>query len=43
VGGQQVLAELSEALMNAGAILRKEHDNQQERENTAGVRGRAIG
>jgi len=42
-GGQQVLAELSEALMNAGAILRKEHDNQQERENTAGVRGRAIG
>ena len=42
-GGQQVLMELSDALMNAGAVLRKEHDNQQERESAAAVRGRAIG
>ena len=42
-GGQPVLMELSDALMNAGAVLRKEHDNQQERESAAAVRGRAIG
>ena len=42
-GAQQALLELVEAMQNAGYVLRKELNNEQDRERYAGTRGSAIG